>query len=120
MASSPVDPATDTGTADRVLPALTPARRRLILAYFEDSMEQTATLDVLTGYVARQEEIESTTQERARVLLHHADLPKLADAGLIDYDARTRTVRYWGAPAGVEAAEWAHYLTQEGMTEWNR
>lgn len=34
--------------------------------------------------------------------LHHRHLPKLADAGLIDYDPRQGTIRYTGSP-GLEA-----------------
>lgn len=120
MTRRPFDPATDTERRDGVPSVLAPARRRLIIAYFEDSREQTATLDGLAGYVTRHDETDVSTQERARVLLHHTDLPKLADAGLIDYDTRSWTVRYWGAPTGVEAAEWTSFLTGEGMTEWNR
>lgn len=114
------DPATDTEHREGVLSALVPARRRLVIAYFEDSRERTATRDGLAEYVTRHDEADVSTQERARVLLHHKDLPKLADAELIDYDTRSWTVRYWGAPTGVEAAEWTSFLTGEGMTEWNR
>lgn len=38
-------------------------------------------------------------QERVRVDLHHNHLPRLADAGLVDYDARTGTVRNRAAPS---------------------
>lgn len=31
--------------------------------------------------------------------LHHRDLPKLEAAGLVEYDARSRTVRYDDHPA---------------------
>lgn len=120
MPPSSFDPATDAETVDRVLSALTATRRRLILAYFEDSVEQTATLAALAAYVARHDETDVSTQDRARVLLHHKDIPKLADADLVDYDTRTRTIRYWGAPSGVEDAEWARHLTREQLAEWNK
>lgn len=38
-------------------------------------------------------------RERVRLDLHHNHLPRLADAGLIDYDARTGTVRSREAPS---------------------
>jgi len=34
------------------------------------------------------------------VSLHHATLPKLADAGLLEYDPRSKTARYSGPRSG--------------------
>lgn len=39
------------------------------------------------------------SQETIRIDLHHNHLPRLADAALIDYDARTETIRNWGPPS---------------------
>ena len=38
-------------------------------------------------------------RERVRIDLHHDHIPRLADAGLVDYDARTGTIRNWNAPS---------------------
>lgn len=48
-----------------------------------------------------------TDRERLALDLHHRHLPKLADAGIIEYDSRSNTVRYWGQPT-VE--KWAEHV----------
>jgi hypothetical protein len=48
-----------------------------------------------------------TDRERLRIALHHRHLPKLADTGIIEYDARSSTARYWGQPT-VE--KWAEHI----------
>lgn len=35
-------------------------------------------------------------RQRVAVALHHRFLPKLSEAAVVDYDARSKTVRYWG------------------------
>lgn len=35
-------------------------------------------------------------RQRVAVALHHRFLPKLSNAAIVDYDARSKTVRYWG------------------------
>ncbi|WP_232702812.1 DUF7344 domain-containing protein [Halobacterium wangiae] len=94
----------------RLHAALASDQRRLVLAYFERTGEATASLDDLTAFLATQQA--DTEREHVRKNLHHRDLPKLADQGLIDYDARSATVRYWGAPTVVPADEWSQYLTR--------
>lgn len=37
-------------------------------------------------------------RETVRIRMHHSTLPKLADGGFIDYDARSGTVRYRERP----------------------
>ena len=46
-----------------------------------------------------------THQGNIRVDLHHNQLPRLADAALIDYDARTQTIRQWDDPSLVQWAQ---------------
>jgi hypothetical protein len=40
---------------------------------------------------------DDVTEHRRRVAidLHHKSLPKLDDAAVLDYDARSHTIRYW-------------------------
>lgn len=69
--------------------------RRTIRAYFDASTAETATLDELAGYVAAHLD-DSRGRSVERIRLHHAVLPTLADGGDIEYDPRTRVVRYRG------------------------
>jgi hypothetical protein len=95
MSSPSIETTTDPTTIDRVCSALASKSRRAVLAYFDASATQTASLDEVAEYVAaRQSASDTRTPEQVQVRLHHVGLPKLDDAGLIDYDARTATVRY--------------------------
>ncbi|WP_436922886.1 DUF7344 domain-containing protein [Halosimplex amylolyticum] len=104
----PADTTADSATIDRLCSALATETRRAVLAYFETSTTQTASLEGLTDYVAARQS-DSRTREQVQLRLHHAGLPKLNDTGLIDYDARTQTVRYRERNIG----EWA--LVAEGL-----
>jgi hypothetical protein len=65
---------------------------RAVLEYFRRRSTDVATVDDLTEFVwDRQEAREKSSVE---IALHHSALPKLADAGLIEYDARSNTARY--------------------------
>lgn len=110
MCDFPIETTADPATVDRLLSALARESRRLVIAYFENTGEETTSLDDLTAYiVAHHDEI---SREEARVRLYHIDLPKLETAGLIDYDDRTHTVRYREAPTAVDTDEWSQYFTQ--------
>ncbi|MDT3437894.1 hypothetical protein [Haloarcula sp. 1CSR25-25] len=81
-------------TVDRILSVLAHKPNRGVLNYFRESSESLASLDELADYVATKEtssDLESP--EQVAVYLHHAGLPKIADAGILDYDPRTKTVR---------------------------
>ena len=73
---------------DVAFEVLANARRRTTLSYLL-RYERRAELEDLAAYVAASETTD--VDERAAVTLHHIDLPKLADAGLIRYDADRRT-----------------------------
>ena len=69
--------------------------RRQTLHFFDDREQGVATLEELADYlVERENRFEDT--ERAKVVLHHVALPKLADVGVLDYDPRTNTTRHRG------------------------
>lgn len=95
LLASPVGP-TDR-IRDPVLDALTDQRRRAALSILVNDSDSISASDLAAHVVAQEganELVEVSEREHAEVLteLHHVHLPKLADAGLIDYDASEQTV----------------------------
>ncbi|USZ73526.1 DUF7344 domain-containing protein [Natronosalvus halobius] len=45
------------------------------------------------------------SEEHIAVQLRHSTLPRLSESGLIEYDARSQTIRYWGNPMVEEVLE---------------
>ena len=75
---------------------------RYVLYFFEEYDGDSASVAELARYVrARDGDSHSRSNEsdRLELLLYHAKLPKLADADVVEFDARSRTVRYRGTPA---------------------
>ncbi|MFC4436219.1 MULTISPECIES: DUF7344 domain-containing protein [Natrialbaceae] len=52
---------------------------------------ETTTVRTAADNLAEAERIEKA--ERGEVMLHHVHLPKMSDAGIIDYDPDTGTIR---------------------------
>jgi hypothetical protein len=85
---------------DATLELLANHDRRAIISYLRDASRRTATVDELAKHLV--ERCAAQTGERpgrshVRSTLHHIHVPKLVDAGVVDYDARTQEVRYWGS-----------------------
>ena len=83
---------------DTVVAALANHRRRAILTYLQQSQSGTATVEELASFIAEHEDEQSSTppdtdEQNVTVSLHHAHLPKLADADLITYDPDRGRVR---------------------------
>lgn len=91
---------TDTGVdTDELFDLLSNARRRRVLAVLQRADGDAATLEELAErVVARDTDDGSDDPEAAAIALHHVHLPKLADCGVIEYDARNGTVSYCGRP----------------------
>jgi len=76
---------------ERLFELLSADRRRQVLAYLFES-GRAATLDELTTAVAAAEgespptELSAATTRKVGIALHHVHLPKLDDAGLVDYE----------------------------------
>lgn len=91
------DPVTeDVQTASIAYDALADRERRAVVAHFMTEDSNTASVnDLITQYqeMTGDEDISANSLE---IRLHHQHLPKLADAGIIEYDARSQTVRYHG------------------------
>lgn len=96
---------------DKVFELLANPRRRLILSYLSETAADAVDFaDLIAEVVARETDSETDAEryEAVAIELRHTHLPKLADAGLVDYDERSRTIRFYGHPlleAYLELAE---------------
>ncbi len=83
-----------------MLKAIAHHQRREILRFLMDSSDATTTIDDLVKYL-KSREIEQTgnhpgcSSTEIKISLHHIHLPKLEEAGLIEYDQRSEELRYW-------------------------
>lgn len=82
---------TSISTALRLLAA---EPRRYAVAYLSDAPDGVASLSELADYVALHADDVVDSREAATAL-HHVDVPKLEAAGVVEYDTRSRTVRYY-------------------------
>jgi len=79
------------------------SERRQICLFLMRSDQSVVTVDNLVEILADEDD----DRERLAIDLHHRHLPKLSDAGIVEYDARSNTTRYWGQPT-VE--KWAEHV----------
>lgn len=87
---------------DAVFSALSHERRRYALYYLRQRPDGTASTGELAEALTERQGGDGEVETVAASLVHH-HLPKLADAGLVEHDAQSETVRF--APAGAVAAE---------------
>ena len=74
--------------------------RRYVLSYLQGVDDHVVELSELVEWVLTQEADGRTEQrDSVSIALHHVHLPKLAEYGLIEYDARSNTIRY---PSSLE------------------
>lgn len=78
-----------------MLSALSDDHCRIVLRSLEQTTARTLDLDWLVDRVVDAETVPdeaATFRKRVRIALHHVHLPKLAAAGLIEYDTATNRV----------------------------
>lgn len=80
---------------DKLLSLLADRHRRIILSYFCESSTEIASVSDLVREIRKHD---ARGAKELTYSLHHSTLPRLADYGVVDYDARSRTVRYRGSP----------------------
>lgn len=83
---------------DAILSVLAHHRRRDLLQYLIDSPDQTASIEACVGNLVKREAErtgERPSHDHVEASLYHLHLPKMADAGILDYDPRSREFRYW-------------------------
>lgn len=88
------DPRGGEAPLDELLSALADATRRAVIGHFRRADRGVAT----TAELAEELSGDATGVERDRLAarLHHAALPKLDAAGVVEYDPTSRTARYRG------------------------
>lgn len=83
---------------DATLELLANYDRRCILEYLMESQHGTATVDELVEHLLEKQAErtgERPAYDHVLTTLHHIHVPKLVDAGVVEYDARSQEIRYW-------------------------
>lgn len=75
------------------LTVLADEHRRLVLQYLEETSNGVASRQELIDYMCTHSSGSQDTGQ-VEIHLHHACLPKLSNAKLIEYDPRSETIRY--------------------------
>jgi DNA-binding transcriptional ArsR family regulator len=94
---------------DALFEVLADAKRRHVLAYLDECDGDVATVTEVRDALA---DDDASTDERERIAtrLHHAHLPKLAAAGLVEFDDRGGTIRF---RAGPEISDWLELVRSD-------
>lgn len=86
---------------DGLLRALASPRRRRTCAYLAELDDPVATVDDIAEHLRRVERESGrlvSGRREVALALHHTDLPKLDDLGVVEFDPRDGVVRYHGDP----------------------
>ncbi|WP_255167416.1 DUF7344 domain-containing protein [Natrononativus amylolyticus] len=97
---------------DVVFDTLADRRRRYALYYLHDVSDGVATIDDVSSYIVARENSEHDPADHRRhvmTALRHVHVPKLEDLGVVEYDSRSETVRYWSQPTLEEWLEHARH-----------
>ncbi len=113
---TPCDRGLTAPMVDDVFALLADWRRRTVCRYFVTTGSNSAHVDTLAAAVAgraAREDVDSTeTSEAAvRTALVEEHLPRLDEAGVLDFDERSGSVHYWGQPTVEKWAEHAAAVT---------
>lgn len=109
---TPCDRGLSTPTIDDVFDLLSDWRRRTVCRYFVTTGSSAADVEPLAAAVARRTadsalDPAETNEEAIRAALVEEHLPRLDAAGVVDFDPRSDSVRYWGHPTVEKWAEHA-------------
>jgi DNA-binding transcriptional ArsR family regulator len=89
---------------DIIMELLAARRRRYCLSYFLGADSNEVDITGLVNHVSQRERTDpsltdvNSRAEQLKMDLYHTHLPKLADAGLVDYDRDDGTVTYHSDP----------------------
>jgi len=98
---------------DDVFELLADWRRRAIVLHFADTEASSATVETLVTAVAQRgmgrDGLDVGSVSAVRTDLVEVHLPRLDEKGVLDFDRRSESVRYWGQPT-VE--KWAEHVDE--------
>jgi hypothetical protein len=109
---------------DRYLSVLSDRRRRDVLYGLQKADGDAMTLDELVHDIACRDvtaDTEPTADhlQELKVRLYHVHLPLLADHGIIGFDPRSKTIRYWADSPTEELLESVDDLeSREELSAW--
>lgn len=110
---SATSPTESAPSLDLIFALLANQRRRYALYYLFTQSNGVAAADAIASAVCTLEERvtgQTVSQAQVRTALQHVHFPKLEEAGVVEYDPRSETVRYWDTPSVEEWLEHAYYL----------
>lgn len=84
-------------SVDAMLDILANADRRYLLEFLADQPDNTASFEAAAKHVITETGRERGAQpnhDEVQIDLLHHHLPKLSDAGVVEYDVRSQTIRY--------------------------
>ena len=91
------DTALSSERLDTLLHILSDRYRRQLLYYaVEEEQDVLQHSEVVDHLIRWNSDLGAADRDPLQARLHHVVLPKLADAGLLDYDTRSKTIRYRG------------------------
>lgn len=98
----------ETPSLDRIFDLLSDRRRRHVLYCLYEAEDRVATLDDILEFVLSLEGNAGSPEHREQLsmALEHKHLPRLEEAGVIEYDCRSDTVRCWSQPS---LEEWLYH-----------
>lgn len=89
---------TQTHAIDQTLQLLADQHRRTVLLHLMENGKEPIALDELVREMRERNlgrgDGQREPPRRIATQLHHVHLPKLANGGLVEYDSRSKTVRY--------------------------
>ena len=96
---------------DRIFDLLSERRRRHVLYCLYETEDGVATVDDIVEYVLSLEGRDDSPEHREQLVmaLEHKHLPRLEDAGIVEYDSRSDTVRRWSQPSLEEWLDHARH-----------
>ncbi|WP_227357341.1 DUF7344 domain-containing protein [Haladaptatus salinisoli] len=96
------DRSTTKGQLTLLFKLLADHRRRVLLQYLRDNEAPMPISALVTALTQRVEQISPDENTDIEITVHHIHLPKLADAGVIEYDQSAQQAAYT-APPQVDA-----------------